>query len=102
MIVQKRNNLFAVEFSKDEQTNLIMGREAMAELWHSRYGHLNVQDFQCLFQSNMVLGLPEIKSLIHCEDCVYNELSRSPFQAGRSWKANKRFQLIHADVCGPM
>lgn len=41
MNVQKSNNLFPVEFSKSEHTNLIVKDEDMVVLWHKRYGHLN-------------------------------------------------------------
>lgn len=58
--IQKRNNLFEVEFSRSEQINMVLKGEELTDLWHRRYGHLNVQDLQYLSQYNMVLGLPEI------------------------------------------
>lgn len=61
MNVQKSNNLFAVEFSRNEETNLVMKNEAIVDLWHKRYGHLNDQDLHYLSQYNLVLGLPIIR-----------------------------------------
>lgn len=79
-----------------------MKDEDITVLWHIRYGHLNFQVLQVLAQKCMVVGLPEVKKLSYCEECVYGKLARFPFQIGRSWTARCKLQLVHADVCGPM
>ena len=51
----------------------------------------------------MVVGLP----VVHhgdkmCEACIFGKQHRTPFPAGKSWRANQPLMLVHADICGPM
>ena len=73
------------------------------ELWHQRYGHLNIQGLQLLKNKQMVSGLPVIKPLEHvCEGCVVGKQTKQSFPVGKSKRAEAILEIIHADVCGPM
>ena len=37
-----------------------------------------------------------------CEVCSLGKLHRLPFPKSGAWRASKKLQLIHTDVCGPM
>ena len=51
----------------------------------------------------MVDGLPELQSKMDlCEGCIMGKHHRIPFPKGKSWRARKRLELIHTDICGPM
>lgn len=67
-----------------------------------KYGHLNFQGLMVLAQKKMVVGLPEVEKINHCEKCVFGKLARFLFQCGRSWRARQKLQSVYADVCGPM
>eukprot|EP00253_Pinus_taeda_P031750 PITA_31750 len=50
----------------------------------------------------MVKGLPTFKrENAKCEACIYGKQNRESFPTS-SWRANRRLQLVHNDVCGPL
>ncbi|KAL4035058.1 hypothetical protein IC575_003732 [Cucumis melo] len=73
-----------------------------SELWHLRYGHLNIKGLSLLNQRDMVIGLPKISAINICEGCVYGKQTRKSFPIGKAWRASKCLELIHAGLCGPM
>ncbi len=71
-------------------------------LWHVRYGHLNFESLSQLQKQGMVKGLPTFKrENAKCEACIYGKQNRESFPTS-SWRANRRLQLVHSDVCGPL
>eukprot|EP00253_Pinus_taeda_P013735 PITA_13735 len=71
-------------------------------LWHVRYGHLNFESLSQLQKQGMVKGLPTFKrENAKCEACIYGKQNRESFPTS-SWRANRRLQLVHSDVCGPI
>lgn len=46
--------------------------------------------------------LPKIAEHESCEACVMGKQARQSFPAGRAWRASRKLQLIHADLCGPI
>jgi hypothetical protein len=67
-----------------------------------RYGHLNFESLSKLQKQGMVKGLPTFKKEnSKCEACIYGKESRESFPTS-SWRANRRLQLVHSDVCGPL
>lgn len=73
---------------------LVVEEKNEYELWHLRYGHLNVK--------GMVVGLQKIKELDFSEGCVYGKQCRASFPVGKSWRALVGLELVHTDLCGPM
>ena len=73
-----------------------------ANLWHLRYGHLNIKGLQLLVRKNMVVGLPTMSGLTFCEGCVCGKQSRASFPVNKAWRASECLELIHADLVGPM
>ena len=72
-----------------------------AELWHHRYGHLNYNGLHTLCSKEMVVGLPEIEDVKTIyEACVKGKHHRVPFPKQSKWRATKRLQFIHSDLCG--
>lgn len=72
-----------------------------SQLWHLRYGHLNIKGLQLLKQKNMVIGLPEIEAKTQvCEGCIYGKMHRLPFPK-TSWRAREPLEVIHTDIWGP-
>ena len=52
----------------------------------------------------MIEGLPQLTPppKYVCEGCVLGKMARRPFTKNASMRAEKKLQLIHSDVCGPM
>lgn len=73
-------------------------------LWHYRYGHLNFNGLQTLYQKKMVIGLPQISSPSSkvCEECCVGKQHRESFQKGKAWRASAPLELVHSDICGPI
>ncbi|KAJ0521009.1 putative RNA-directed DNA polymerase [Helianthus annuus] len=49
----------------------------------------------------MVHGLPKIKALPDCEDCILGKQSKQPFRHNK-WRASHKLELVYSDLCGPM
>lgn len=74
-----------------------------SELWHLRYGHLNIKGLQLLKSKEMVHNLPTIISSTHvCEGCVLGKQTKRSFPMGKAKRASDVLELVHADSCGPM
>ena len=98
-----KNRVFPFDMSITSGSCALVAQESkLADLWHLRYGHLNVKGLQLLGNKNMVVGMPKINSLNFCEGCVYGKQCRPPFPVGKAWRAVTCLELVHADLCGPM
>lgn len=97
-----KNKMFPLEVSMIENYAMIANGDSETQLWHLRYGHLNINGLKLLREKEMVFGLPKLESLVFCEGCVYGKQSRKPFPVGKAWRASKCLELVHADLCGPM
>ena len=75
-----------------------------AKLWHARFGHLNIRSLLRLHKSDMVSSLPSCKAPEKhvCEGCILGKMQRASFPIDGSIIAERKLQLVHSDVCGPM
>ncbi|MCI26599.1 retrovirus-related pol polyprotein from transposon tnt 1-94 [Trifolium medium] len=75
----------------------------LAQVWHSRYGHLSYSGLKTLLEHDMVKGLPSFKPPTElCEHCLKGKHQRDPFPRQSNWRASQLLQLIHSDICGPI
>ena len=75
----------------------------ISSLWHRRYGHLSLSGLKTLFDKKMVTGLPKIDEATEiCNDCMTGKHHRESIPKQSLWRATKRLQLVHADICGPI
>lgn len=71
--------------------------------WHYRLGHLNFRFLNLMHTSNLVIGLPPLKSnMTFCEGCIYGKHSKSNVNIEPATRATQVLALIHSDLCGPM
>ncbi|UYV77314.1 hypothetical protein LAZ67_15000474 [Cordylochernes scorpioides] len=84
-------------------TEICIAGEKNYEKWHSRFGHLNLQDLKKLKMQNIVYGLPifDVKNFT-CEVCLKGKQTRLPFQKESFTKTREPLELVHSDICGPM
>ncbi|CAL1387753.1 unnamed protein product [Linum trigynum] len=72
-------------------------------LWHRRFGHLNSKSLLQMKKKEVVQGLPQLQGdLGVCSTCQIGKQHRASFPKQSTWRATKRLQLIHADLCGPI
>ncbi|RVW83084.1 Retrovirus-related Pol polyprotein from transposon TNT 1-94 [Vitis vinifera] len=71
------NKLFPLEVSSIEKHALVVKETSEYNLWHLRYGHLNVKGLKLLSKKEMVFGLPKIDSVNVCEGCIYGKQSKN-------------------------
>lgn len=77
--------------------------EKEAHMWHCRFGHLNHKGLRTLSYKRMVVGLPSLKSTKEiCTTCLIGKQHREFIPRKSLWRATKRLQLIHSDICGPI
>lgn len=86
---------------------LVCGRiDKSLELWHRRFGHLNMKHLKHLINENIVDGLAtskvECDDSIVCEPCVIGKQTRKPFVMCEGKRSSRVLELIHSDVCGPV
>lgn len=72
-------------------------------LWHRRFGHLNIADVKRLSTMKMVDGIEHLdKGEGLCESCVFGKQNRKPFLKSVGVRSKRALELIHSDVCGPI
>ncbi|KAG8480457.1 hypothetical protein CXB51_024633 [Gossypium anomalum] len=74
-----------------------------AGLWHRRLGHVNYKSLDQLHKLNLVEDMSKVEAKdTVCEVCQLGKQTRLPFPDNVAWRAQKRFKLVHSDICGPM
>ena len=74
-----------------------------SRLWHRRFGHYNMEALKYLQKKNLIKDLPTLQSYEDvCEPCQLGKQHRESFPSQSLWRAEKKLELIHTDVCGPM
>ncbi|GJT20088.1 retrovirus-related pol polyprotein from transposon TNT 1-94 [Tanacetum coccineum] len=77
---------------------------SQAWLWHRRLSHLNFDTINLLLKNNIVTGLPKLKFIKDhlCSSCELGKAKRKYFHTKTTSSFNRRLQLLHMDLCGPM
>jgi len=68
-----KNNMFPLNVSSVEDNALIPKDVNETQLWHLRYGHLNINGLKLFTRKNMVVGLPEMGHLDLCKGCIFGK-----------------------------
>ena len=85
-----------------ESENALVNVEDSTHLWHKRLGHVSYQSLNYLQKNDMVKTLPVIETDQKvCEICQFGKQTRLPFPSSQAWRASKKLQLVHSNVCGP-
>jgi len=82
---------------------LIASMDDLSDLWHRRYGHVNNKSLKTLESKQLVKGLPQFKATnTACTMCHRGKQHRAVIPKKSQWRASRRLQLVHADLCGPI
>jgi hypothetical protein len=90
-----------VEPEVDPVVNKVSSKVS-ASTWHSRYGHLGVQNMRKLCQRHLVNGFNYKPSANNefCEPCVEGKHHHQKFPTEGGKRAEEKLELVHTDVCG--
>ncbi|CAJ2663992.1 unnamed protein product [Trifolium pratense] len=78
-------------------------KQVNSHLWHCRYGHLSFKGLNTLVKRNMVKGLPQRQEIeTNCSDCMIGKQHRDSIPKQANWRATKKLELVHSDICGPI
>ncbi|KAG7585452.1 Ribonuclease H-like superfamily [Arabidopsis thaliana x Arabidopsis arenosa] len=65
--------------------------------------HIGSQMMETMFKKELVTGLPTMKiGKETCPSCCLGKQVRKPFPAATMFRAERRLELIHGDLCGPI
>ena len=72
-------------------------------MWHSRYGHLNLNDLKKLVNKDMINGVKfkYIKNF-DSEICILGKQVQTAFPKNNKNKQMDVLEIVHSDVCGPI
>ncbi|KAF5794275.1 putative RNA-directed DNA polymerase [Helianthus annuus] len=102
-VQRSKNRLYKILLHTTVPVCLGMHLEEENWLWHARLGHINFQILESMVSKGMIEGVPKIKNPKQvCEGCLAAKQTRQPFSQEAQWRAKKPFQLVHADLCGPI
>jgi hypothetical protein len=102
-VTRGTNRLYVLNVQVAQPLCLATCRDDEAWQWHERFGHLHFKALKRLSAKGMARGL---SSLDHVEQfydvCVLTKQRRLPFPQQSSFRAKKRLELVHGDLCGPV
>lgn len=99
------NRMFALLATMITQPSkcLIASTDDLSDLWHRCYGHVNNKSLKALESKQLVKGLPQLKATNKaCTVCHRGKQHRAAIPKKSQWRASKKLQLVHADLCGPI
>uniref|UniRef100_A0A1X7VFZ3 GAG-pre-integrase domain-containing protein n=1 Tax=Amphimedon queenslandica TaxID=400682 RepID=A0A1X7VFZ3_AMPQE len=72
------------------------------DIWHDRFGHLNVRIVQKLAKENLVcdFDFTPTNEIQFCESCLDGKPHRSAFPSHSETRAKEPLELVHSDICG--
>jgi hypothetical protein len=87
-----------------ESTSMASRQGNEVDLWHQRLGHLNHQYIKKIVDGRLATGIkfPRFESLSFCEGCIEGKMHRAPFKPVGEVRSQRKLELVHSDVCGPM
>ncbi|KAK9879752.1 hypothetical protein WA026_006815 [Henosepilachna vigintioctopunctata] len=106
---KNEKGLYMIELTQEyhnDETFLVTTNEEKVKNWHSKLGHININDMKKLINKQMVTGM-DIKSTdcdyfeTPCEICMKGKQVRAPFNTERT-RADRPLEIIHTDLCGPI
>lgn len=97
------NRLYRVELNIAEPVCFLMSVSDEAWLWHGHLGYANFKSIKLLADKEMALGVPVIKHPDQlCQACLEAKQTRTPFPQIANWRAQRKLELVHVDLCGPI
>ncbi|KAD7117216.1 hypothetical protein E3N88_04484 [Mikania micrantha] len=97
------NRLYKISLKIGTPVCLLSSIKDQAWLWHARLGHLNFRAINNMKSKNIVIGdLTTMQGEQVCDACMLGKQARNSFPKKSLYRANKPFELVHTDLCGPI
>ena len=98
MGTQRADGLYQLDVEGSE--SVFHSASVAASLWHQRLGHTTkLKELKGLVNG---VDFSAEKEVPFCEGCVEGKLAKKPFKSIGEIRSERKMQLIHSDVCGPM
>jgi hypothetical protein len=104
-VKRKVNRLYLLHLKLTQPTCLtVYGRgDEVAWRWHERFRHINMVALRKLAREELVHGLLLIDQVGQlCEVCQAGKQRRTSFPVKAEYRAKRRLELVHGDLCGPI
>ncbi|GAB2293109.1 hypothetical protein Dimus_038245 [Dionaea muscipula] len=101
-VEMSKNRMFLLSINHNMQCMTVSLNDP-TDLWHQRFGHLNLDALNMLSKRELVTGLPAItvKKEKSCEACRCGKQTRAAFKVVPHVAAQRLLEVVHNDVCGP-
>ena len=90
---KKEDNLYLVKSKRLNRQFCRKSSDSISELelWHKRFGHLNLGDLSFLQSKQMVHGLPKFnQQKLDCTVCIKAKQTREPFPKKNQKRQNRK------------
>ena len=95
--------MYLIKLNISEYCQITREEEDGVWLWQHRLCHQSFREIDNMRRTKMVSGLPKFRFSDHlCRNCVAGKQNRSSFLNKSEYRASKKLQLIHGDICGPI
>ena len=106
-VAMKVGRLYYLECGTNcQQINTVENQswESKEQVWHRRFGHLEVRNLKKLAKDRLVDGFDydESKEICFCESCAEGKHHRSQSPTSGCKRSEEPLGLVHSDVCGKM
>lgn len=97
------NRLYKIELEEAKAVCLTAQINDPTWLWHARLEHMNFNSLKHMSDKKLIEGLHRINIPSQpCEGSLVGKQTRNSFPSHTIYKAKKRLELIHGDLCGPV
>lgn len=97
------NRMYKIELKIAAPVCFLASISDEAWLWHGRLGHTNFHSLKLLSKKKMAEGVPTISHPDQlCRACLSTKQPRSSYPKVANWRAQKKLELVHVDLCGPI
>ncbi|KAI3518152.1 hypothetical protein L1887_06594 [Cichorium endivia] len=102
-VQRSANRLYKIELEESADVCFAAKIDDSVWLWHKRMGHISFSTMKQMGDKGMIEGMPQIKIPSQpCEGCLVGKQTRNPFPSHTIYRAKKKLELIHGDLCGPV
>lgn len=98
-----KNRLYKVVLEAENTECLQVITSDESSKWHARLGHINYDNIKLMVNKELVTGIPKMAiNKNTCVSCLLGKQARRPFPQATNFRASKRLELLHGDLCGPI
>lgn len=100
---RSKNRLYKVQMGLRDNAHLLLASISESNRWHARMGHVSYGTIKIMIDKELIQGVPNIgieKEI--CSSCLLGKQTRQAFPQASSYRASKKLELIHGDLCGPI